>query len=387
MSNYQRAIAKAICLLIWSGILYTSPLLAQPFVDPCFTTGTVGTSFPANANISNNNADLLNWTGSNWTGGWPGANITLAPPGSVAGTRAIWSGDGTVWTTGGEGFGLRMSSPIVSGTTYTFSFRRVSHGTGQNGNFAPVMYTNNGGTFGISYGAIPGVGTSWNNPNISFTASGSSAGHTHVYFHNSVGSGMFMGCTTAILPMAFSQLQAYQAGESIHLQWYIQNEENYIHHRIERSEDGLAFAPVGELLSVQAADEGHWYAYDDRIAGMTSARTLFYRIVSIDQEGKQALSPVVSTRLGSAMAFETRIFPNPAAQNSSVSATFFATETGSARYQVTDLSGRILQVGEWVLQQGRNTQAISIESYAAGVYLLEITTAAGRSNALLRIQQ
>jgi Secretion system C-terminal sorting domain len=360
--------------------------MAQPFVDACFTTGTVGPSFASNANIRNADADLLNWTGSNWVGGWGGANLTLAPPGSVAGTRAIWSGDGTVWTTGGEGFGLRLVTPIITGTTYTFAFRRVSHGTGQNGNFQPAIYTNTGGTFGTSYGTIPGVGTAWVNGNISFTATGASSGHTWIYFHNNVGSGMFMGCTTAILPMAFWGLQALQAGENVQLNWMVQDEENYESHVVERSLDGYNFAETGRVPSAKAGAEAHKYAFPDPVADIAAGTLLYYRIRSIDGEGKEALSPIVTTRLGDALAFETRIYPNPSAQNSPINVEFFAPEKGQAQYSVRDARGATLMQGKWNVQADRNVQSLQLSSIASGIYFLEIQAQNARSTSILRVE-
>jgi Secretion system C-terminal sorting domain len=373
----------ALVLLAYSIVGTAS---AQPFVDACFTTGTLGTSFPSSANIRNADADLMNWTGSNWTGSWPGANITLAPPGSVAGTRAIWSGDGTVWTTGGEGFGLRLVNPIITGTTYTFAFRRVSHGTGQNGNFQPTMYTNTGGTFGTSYGTIPGVGTAWVNGNISFTATAASSGHTWIYFHNNVGSGMFMGCTTAILPMAFWGLQALQAGENVQLNWMVQDEENYEWHAVERSLDGIHFSETGRVPSAKAGAQAHEYAFADPIADIAAGTLLYYRIRSIDGEGKEALSPIVTTRLGNALAFETRIYPNPSAQNSPIQVEFFAPETGQAQYIVRDARGATLMQGKWNVQADRNIQTLQLQGIASGIYFLEIQAQNARSTSVLRVE-
>lgn len=367
-------------------LLLVGSLAAQPFVDPCFSSPATGPSFAGTANVTNNNADLLSWTGAAWTGGWPGANITLAPPGGVVGTRAIWSGDGTVWTTGGEGFGLRLSTPIVTGTTYTFSFRRVSHGTGQNGTFAPILYTNTTGTFGTSYGAISGVGTAWANPNITFTATAGSSGHTFVYFHNNVGSGLFMGCTVAILPMAFSALQAFQLGESVQLSWQVQHEESYLWHVVERSQDGFAFTEVGRIPSVQTAEEAHLYEHADDLNGLHAQGALYYRIRSIDVEGKDALSPVVMTRLGHASAFEAKLSPNPAANGSTTTMEFYASESGTAQYRLCELSGRCIRAGEWNLNAGNNRQTITLEGLAPGMYLIDVRAAGKRAHATLLVQ-
>lgn len=345
---------------------------AQPFLDACFTSPTVGTSFASTANVTNNNADLLRWTGAAWTGGWGGANITLAPPGAIVNTRGIWSGDGTVWTTGGEGFGLRLTSPIVTETTYTFAFQRVSHGTGQNGNFAPILYTNAGGSFGTSYGAIPGVGTSWTNSNITFTATAGSSGHTFVYFHNNVGSGLFLACTTVILPMAFSDLQAFPNGDRIHLQWHVQDETNYQQHAVERSLNGIEFDAIGSVASVAAGLEGHFYEYADPVNGLPSGQRLYYRIRSIDQEGLEALSPVVETTVTTESSFRLAVYPNPTRQGTQANVIFYSATQGDAAFSILDVAGKLVDESVCDVQNGRNTLPIHIERLAPGMYLIRL---------------
>lgn len=345
---------------------------SQPFIDACFTSPAVGTSFASTANVTNRDSDLLRWTGSNWTGYWPMANITIPPPGSVVNTRAIWSGDGTVWTTGGEGFGLRLTSPIVTGTTYTFAFQRVSHGFGQNGTHAPVLYTNTGGSFGTSYGAIPGVGTAWTTTNISFTATAGSSGHTFVYFHNSVGSGMFLGCTTTILPMAFSGLQAFPLGKAVHLEWQVQDEANYAWHVVERATDGFTFEEVGRIPSAHAVGIPHPYHHVDEEAGSAGSPLLYYRIRSIDQEGLEAMSPIIATQLGTPQAFHVKLAPNPVIQGLDVVAHYYAEDATVARYTLMDLQGRIHAQGECSTRAGHNETSLPTATLATGVYWLKL---------------
>ncbi len=359
-----------LAFMFWG--LVPQNCLSQPFLDACFTSPAVGTSFASTANVFNRDADLLRWTGAAWTGGWGGANITLPPPGAIVNTRAIWSGDGTVWTTGGEGFGLRLTSPIVTGTTYTFAFQRVSHGTGQNGSFRPTLYTNAGGAFGTSYGQIPSVGTAWTNSTISFTAVGGSSGHTFVYFHNSTGSGMFLACTTVILPMAFSNLQALPNGDQIHLSWQVQDEGNYSHHAVERSVNGYDFIEVGSKESVRAGSQGHLYSTKDDVSQLSFGTSLYYRIRSVDQEGLEALSPVVATKVMSRLSFEVTMVPNPQAQGGLATANFHSEAAGIAHYTVQDMQGRLMQQGEWSVAPGLNSIPLDGRQFARGIYLLRV---------------
>lgn len=361
-------------LLKFAGIFLLAllPVLAeaQPFLDGCFNSPAVGPSFAGTANLSNSDSDLLRWTGSNWTGYWPMANVTLAPPGATVGMRAIWSGDAVVWTTGGEGFGLRLASPTVSGTTYSFAFYRVSHGFGQDGTFAPALYTNTGGTFGTSYGNIPSVGTTWSNTNISFTATVS--GHTFVYFHNTSGSGMFLGCTTTVLPMSFSGLQAYPADAAINLEWQVSDETNYSWHVVERATDGVTFEEVGRIASVKAGSEGHRYEFRDADPALAPAVMHQYRIRSVDQDGLEAFSPIVEAKLAAPSSFSVQVAPNPVTSGKEAWISFYSQEAGISEWQITDIQGRLILQGQFSADAGKNQFAVPTERLNSGCYHIRL---------------
>src|SRR5688572_32303291 len=122
---------------------YTYPILfflisfakisvGQSIIDSCFTSLPPKPNMGAGAilaNIDSIQSDLLEWTGTEWIGQITGANVTIPPPSEKVKCRAIFIGSGTLWTTNGEGFGLRLSAPLLQGQTYSFDFTYVSHGT------------------------------------------------------------------------------------------------------------------------------------------------------------------------------------------------------------------------------------------------------------------
>jgi gliding motility-associated-like protein len=168
---------------------------SQQIIDSCFSSAPIGTSFPSSSTLVSLNGDLMQWNGSSWSGGWPGANITIPPPAGGSGCRAIWCGSGTAWTTGGEGFAAQLNAPLVAGQSYTFNFTTVSHGTGSDGSFSPRFSTNSSSALGSAtfVGNLTPAGTSWVTNSFTFTATAGQAGHTWIFIHSgSAGSSGFV---------------------------------------------------------------------------------------------------------------------------------------------------------------------------------------------------
>ncbi len=213
---------KRIFITLFLLSFFTKLSVGQVIIDSCFMSPSPGTSFASTSNLTGNNSDLLSWTGSSWTGGWPAANLTLPPPNNGVGCRAIFIGNGQSWTTGGEGFGLRFTPALVSGQTYTFNITYVSHGTGSNGSFSPFFYTNSNGSLSGAFlvGNLTPVGYSWTTNPITFTATPAQAGHTWIYiFSGSTGSSGLINnfcpsCNTSCNP-TFNPVGPYCSGASI----------------------------------------------------------------------------------------------------------------------------------------------------------------------------
>jgi gliding motility-associated-like protein len=197
---YKKLIFIFLLVFSFSAVSYS-----QQIIDSCFSSATVGTSFTSSTNLVSLNGDLMQWNGSSWSGGWPGANITIPPPAGGSGCRAIWCGSGSVWTTGGEGFAAQLNAPLVAGQSYTFNFTTVSHGTGSNGSFSPRFSTNSSSALGSStfVGNLTPAGNSWVTNAFTFTATAGQAGHTWIFIHSgAAGSSGFVNnlCVSCNVP-------------------------------------------------------------------------------------------------------------------------------------------------------------------------------------------
>ena len=366
---------KLVITLLCSLSLIFGSLGYTQIIDPCFTSPSVSTTFASTANVHGNNSDCLEWTGATWIGDWPWANITLAPPGGTPGTRAIWAGDGSVWTTGGEGFGLRLATPISTGTIYNYNFTRVSHGQGSTGSFSPTLYTNSGGSFGYNVGSIPTAGSTWFTGIISFTAVPAQNGHSWIYFHTQnggIGSGMFLACETPILPMEFQGFRGWHESGRNQIEWQITNDIDYASHRIERSTDGSVFHGIGTINSKKNHETSTYNFQDVNLSGLE--KKAFYRIVSIHENAGEAISPVLEVSWTGAEDPLLNMYPNPVHSGQKLHIEYMASEDGSMEIGIIDISGRRIYATSVTGHSGINQISLQLPQLEKGVYQVILST-------------
>jgi hypothetical protein len=291
--------------------------LAQPTIlDPCFSSGTPGTSFASTANLADvgANSDLCQWTGSAWTGGWPGANLTLPPPQNSAGCRAIWCGSGTVWTTGGEGFGVKLSSGLVTGVAYSFSVTYVSHGTGSTGAFNPIVYTNSTPAIGgVSLGNMPAVGTTWTTNMLNFTATAAQSGHNWLIFGTwpNFSSGFVNSfcstCNVSVLPIELLSFDATptENGE-VFCDWVTSTEKNNKQFILQHSKDGENFPDVKVIDGAGNSNSPIKYSATDKkpFTGIS-----YYRLKLLAENDEISYSVLKTVSFNK--FFNSTLYPNP----------------------------------------------------------------------------
>jgi hypothetical protein len=278
-------------------------------------------------------------------------------------------GDGTVWTSGGEGVGLRLSAGLTAGVTYTFTYSRVSHGTGSAGSFAPRLYTNTTGTMGTFVANIPAAGSAWFTGPITFTAAAGQAGHTYIYFHTNTpnGSGMFLACESVVLPMRLWNLRGWKSDQGNIIEWTAADEDGFVEHVLESSTDGEEFRTVGSL-AVQNGSGDNTYVLQDR----TGTSGPFYRVRTLHSDGESAFSPVIEMTSQPRTGEVLSVAPNPAQAGEPVALDIFCPEAQTLRLSLTDLQGREIWHREQDHQEGYSTLVLQDLPVAQGLHWLTI---------------
>jgi hypothetical protein len=365
---------------IFLSCIFLSSLAQPTILDPCFSSGTPGTSFASTANLADvgNNADLCTWTGTTWNGDWPGANLTLAPPINSAGCRAIWCGSGTAWTTGGEGFGVRLSAGLVTGVAYSFSVTYVSHGTGSTGAFNPRVYTNTTGALAgaFSLGGMPAVGATWTTNMLNFTATAAQSGHTWLIFGTwpNFSSGFINSfcstCNPIVLPIELLSFEVtpMETGEAL-CEWVTATEKDNKLFTVQRSTDAENFTDIESLAGAGNSNSPISYTFSDKkpLKGIS-----YYRLKMLAENDEISFSPIKTL---SFFKFKnTSLHPNPA--NGIV---YLPLKQNETLFTEQNAEIEILNyVGAIVLTHAYST-SVDVSNLESGYYTLKVRLADGQN--------
>lgn len=118
-----------------------------------------------------------------------------------------------------------------------------------------------------------------------------------------------MGSSDAFnpLPVKLSNIKAYEKMNGVQIDWTAYQEENLSRYAIEHSADGRNFNAIGEVPARNADAETQYGFFDaNPVQGVN-----FYRLRSIDLDGKFALSTIVKVNLDKDVK-EISVYPNPA---------------------------------------------------------------------------
>ncbi|MBH8558868.1 T9SS type A sorting domain-containing protein [Hymenobacter negativus] len=171
---------------------------------------------------------------------------------------------------------------------------------------------------------------------------------------------------TVPLPVQLTAFSAQrQADKTVAVKWATATEKNSARFEAQRSLDGREFATVATVAAQGNSMSPTTYTAFDKAAPVAK---LYYRLRQVDLDGTTAFSPVV-TVAGSGEIAKVELYPNPA--HSRIS---FIAEAATP-YRVLNQLGQALLRG--TTEAG--TASIGIETLPAGLYLLELQTATGRT--------
>jgi methionine-rich copper-binding protein CopC len=173
-----------------------------------------------------------------------------------------------------------------------------------------------------------------------------------------------------LIPVSFTSVEAYKQDNGNIIDWKVSNEVNVKQYEVEESSDGFTFATLtvtppmtnnGGSASYEATD-GHPFQGQN-----------YYRIKSVDINGKAIYSQIVRVQPVISLKSDISIYPNPL-QNGTINLQFVNQATGTYFVRVTDQLGQPIISKQIMHSEGTGTEIIQLQkSTAHGVYQVEIT--------------
>ncbi|MFN4006742.1 MAG: endonuclease [Chitinophagaceae bacterium] len=174
------------------------------------------------------------------------------------------------------------------------------------------------------------------------------------------------GLSSLVLPVQLQLFTGELKGNTIALQWFVQNEVNFSHYEIERSFNGTSFSSIGKVLAQQEKQ----YQFSDDVAAYAGTR-IFYRLKMVDNDGSFSYSKIFTIHLprkGTLL-----LTPNPAHQQ--VAIQIAGITQGQAVIHLFDITGRKVWQQNTAIQNGTTT--IQVGHLQNGTYQMQVQLSNG----------
>jgi hypothetical protein len=173
-----------------------------------------------------------------------------------------------------------------------------------------------------------------------------------------------------LLPVVLADFTArWNNDQTITDSWNTQQEVNFSHFEIERSQNGSTWNTIGSVPAKGNSSIETNYSFTDRspLAGVN-----YYRLKIVDLDGHYDYSEIKVQR--SALITKTSFFPNPA--HDYVNVALGETAGVSVTVRLINQAGQVLQEKKGITGNGAAI-SIPLQQYAAGLYILSVSTADG----------
>ncbi len=362
----------------------TSTILSTPALAQTMPCGPVAENFNTSNGMAGFTSSTVNSTAVGFTFTMQGQNgyfqrCAIPSGGSVYEVTTPTYQTFASQTAVGYGFDL-SGAVIVSRAVVLLQYRDNTGNINsvEVANFAPSYDATGGGglaaecrSFAInSYnGFTPGEAYRFI---FQFTAASSSQNNQCIVFDNFRTTG---SNSAIILPVSFTGINAKRLNNSVEIIWNVAGEKEVARYEIERSNNGTDFVKLGEV----AARGNAAYYFND---AHPFTGTAFYRVKSVDADGKTKYSGIVKLKENSTSVGSMKAYPNP-------STTHLMVEHGAiaanAKLKIIAPDGKIIKT---ILPNNgvANTQ-LDVSSLAPGMYIIKMEEASGKIKTTVFVKQ
>lgn len=249
----------------------------------------------------------------------------------------------------------------------------------------PANNTNLGATLRIQYrdGELNGLAENtldlWKSTDtITWVNMGSASKNATINYVEQTGIADFSRWTLSALnsplPLSLTDFTTVCSNGRIVLDWTTAQEKNVSHFELQRSDDARAWEAVAEITF---AESEHHYSYEDK-----AHSNGYYRLAVADRDGHRVYSDVRYVSCAPA-AGDIVAWPNPVADRLNLAVT--AEEASALQIRVFDAKGGLVYQGNEALLQGNNKLQLDFQSFAAGMYWLNLEWNKGLGRKTLKV--
>ena len=236
-----------------------------------------------------------------------------------------------------------------------------SYGGGDDANsieyqLTPQPTQNGWKSYFIPLSSFTGLTTRANLSQMLFVGSGTTFYVDNVYFS-----------TSSTMPVVFTNFNAIKNGNLVNINWSTSSEINNKGFGIERSIDGINFTQIQFVNANGNSTVNKNYTVIDNspIKGMN-----YYRLVQVDNDGKQTYSSVVSVKFAGNDGLGITFYPNPVKSKLTVQLDNISNNATSLT--LVNVEGKVVRSKMLNQQNSNTTISFDVANIIRGVYYLVI---------------
>lgn len=168
------------------------------------------------------------------------------------------------------------------------------------------------------------------------------------------------------LPVSITAFNALASNSNVIVKWNTSSESNTSHFVVMRSTDGIEYTEIGIANASGNSNTLRSYSFVDKDANLHGVHKLYYRLNSIDKDGKSFLSKIVAVAIDPT-TISLKIFPNPAHDKILIS----CNAVKSGVLLISDISGSQRYKKE-LKSTTNGTHVVDVTSFPAGTYILKL---------------
>lgn len=180
----------------------------------------------------------------------------------------------------------------------------------------------------------------------------------------------------APLPVNFIGIVANKMDNGITVRWDVGDEVNVQEYQLEKSTNGSSFSTVGTV----SANHKTVYSFIDRTP--SDAPSVFYRIKSVDFDGKTKYSGIIRVKGNNSFADVIRAYPSPAKNQITVNHSQLSTR---AKLSITTMDGRVLK--QMTPAVNASNTMVDVSNLSSGIYIIRLDDGKGKIETTTFIKQ